>query len=206
MRNLTQWLFQRPLHDVDSDGVISFKLQLVQCGDAAKQRHAAARNDAFLDCRACGMHSVFNASLLFLQLGFRCRAHFNHRNSAHQLRQPLLQFLAVVIGSGVFDLRAHLFHAAFDVRRLARAFDERGVVLINRNFLDAAQVLDLHVLKLDAEVFGQRLATGEDGDVFEHRFAAIAEARSLHGSAIAACRGACSPRGWQVLRLRCLPR
>jgi hypothetical protein len=35
-------------------------------------------------------------------------------------------------------------------------------------------------LELDAEVFGDELAAGEDRDVFEHRLAAIAEAGSLH--------------------------
>ena len=36
-------------------------------------------------------------------------------------------------------------------------------------------------LKLDAEVFGDGLAAGEGGDVFEHRLATIAEAGSLDG-------------------------
>ena len=35
------------------------------------------------------------------------------------------------------------------------------------------------VLELDAEVLGDHLAAGEDGDVLEHRLAAIAEARRL---------------------------
>ena len=37
------------------------------------------------------------------------------------------------------------------------------------------------VLELDAEVFGDQLAAGEDGDVFEHGLAAVAEARRLDG-------------------------
>jgi hypothetical protein len=36
--------------------------------------------------------------------------------------------------------------------------------------------------QLDAEVFGDGLAAGEDGDVLQHGLAAIAEARSLDGS------------------------
>ncbi len=39
-------------------------------------------------------------------------------------------------------------------------------------------------LKLDAEVFGDALAAGEDGDVFHHGFAAIAEAGGLDGANI----------------------
>ncbi len=42
--------------------------------------------------------------------------------------------------------------------------------------------LELDVLELDAEVFGDELAAGEDGDVFQHGLAAIAEARGLDGA------------------------
>src|SRR4029079_4872160 len=38
-----------------------------------------------------------------------------------------------------------------------------------------------YVLELDAEVFRDRLATGQDGDVLEHGLAAIAEARRPDG-------------------------
>ena len=67
---------------------------------------------------------------------------------------------------------------------LPRAFDDRGVVLVDGDFLGAAEVLELHVLELDAEVFGDGLAAGQDGDVFEHGLAAIAKARSLDGGAL----------------------
>jgi Tripartite tricarboxylate transporter family receptor len=40
--------------------------------------------------------------------------------------------------------------------------------------------VERHVLQLDAEVFRDRLAAGEDGDVLQHRLAAVAEARRLH--------------------------
>src|SRR5207244_12436945 len=37
-------------------------------------------------------------------------------------------------------------------------------------------------LELDAEVFADELAAGEDGDVFAHGFAAITEARRFDGA------------------------
>ncbi len=162
----------------------SCELELFESRDAANQRHAAAGNDAFLDCRAGGVHGVFDASLLFLQLGFGCRADFDYGNAADQLGQPLLQLFLVVVGGGVFDLRADLPHAAFDLAGLAGAFDDRGVVLVDGDLLGAAEILDLHVLELDAEIFGDGLAAGEGGDVFEHGLAAIAEARSLNRGAL----------------------
>src|SRR6202030_4296989 len=96
----------------------------------------------------------------------------------------LLELFLVVIAGGVFDLRADLLDATFDFGGLACAFDDRGVVLVDGDFLGAAEVLKLHVLELDAEVFGNGLAAREGGDVFEHRFAAIAKAGGLDGGAL----------------------
>ena len=64
---------------------------------------------------------------------------------------------------------------------LAVAFNDRRVVFVDRDFLGATEVLDLDVLELDAEVFANHLATGQDGDVFEHCFATITETGSLDG-------------------------
>ena len=64
---------------------------------------------------------------------------------------------------------------------LPRALDDRGVVLVDGDLLGLAQVLELDVLELDAEVLGDGLAAGEDRDVLEHGLAAVAEARGLDG-------------------------
>ena len=64
---------------------------------------------------------------------------------------------------------------------LPGAVDDRGVLLVDADPLGAAEHVERDVLELDAEVFGDHLAAGEDGDVFEHRLAAIAEARRLDG-------------------------
>ncbi len=48
-------------------------------------------------------------------------------------------------------------------------------------FLAWPRSAHLDVLQLDAQIFGDGLATGEDGDVLQHGLAAIAEARSLDG-------------------------
>ena len=92
----------------------SCKLKLLERRNAAKQRHAAAGDDAFLDRGARGVHGVLDASLLLLQLGLGRRAHFDHRHAAHQLGQALLQLFPVVVGGGFFDLSAELLDAAFD--------------------------------------------------------------------------------------------
>ena len=169
------------LHDVDPDLLIAFEFQLIECGRATRQRHASARDNAFLDCRAGRVHGVFDTSFLLFHLGLGRRAHFDHRHAADQFRQPLLQLLAVVVAGGLFDLAANLFHAAFDLAMLAFAFDNGGVVLVDGYLLGLPEVAHLDVFELDAQVFGDGLAAGQNGDVLQHGLAAIAEARGLDG-------------------------
>ena len=66
----------------------------------------------------------------------------------------------------------------------AGAVDDGGVVLVHRDALGAAQVLQTDAFQLDAGLFHDGLAAREDADVFEHRLAAIAEAGSLDGAGV----------------------
>src|SRR5262249_28121529 len=123
-----------------------------------------------------------DARLLLSQLGFGRRADFDDGDAADQLRESFLQLLAVVVRSRLFDLGANLANAAFDLGSLAGAFDDGRVVFINDDLLGATEVLNLNAFELDAEVFSDGLAAGQHGDVAEHGFAAVAEARSLDGA------------------------
>jgi len=71
----------------------------------AQKRHATARTIAFFDRRLRGVHRILDASLLLLHLGLGGRADLDDRHAAHELRQPLLELLAVVIRRAVLDLR-----------------------------------------------------------------------------------------------------
>src|SRR5438270_3241394 len=142
---------------------------------------AATRDDSLFYGRARRVHRVFHAGFLFLPFGFGCGADFDHGYATDQLRQPLLQLLAVVIAGSLLDLAADFFYAAFDLGVLALTFDHRGVVLVDGDLLGLAEIADLHVLQLDAEIFRDGLATREDRDILQHRLATIAESRSLHG-------------------------
>src|SRR5712672_216360 len=184
VRNLASRLFESALHDADANRFVIMQLELLDRSEATEQRGAAAGNDAFFDRCASGVHGVLNASFLFLQLGFGCRAHLDDRNAANQLGKALLELFLVVVGGGVLDLLADLLDAAFDFGGLAAAFNDGGVVLVDDDLLGAPEVFHLNVLELDAEVFCDGFAAGEGGDVFEHRFAAISEARGLDRSAL----------------------
>src|SRR5271157_4150445 len=179
--DLTQRLFERAAHDVGADLFVAFQLQGLDGITAAHQRDAAAGNDAFLHRSAGGVHRVFDAGLLLLHFGFGGRTDLDDGHAADELRQPLLQLLAVVVAGGLLDLAADFLHPAFDVAWLALALDDGGVVLVDGDLLGLAQIVHVNVLELDAEIFRDGLAAGQSCDVLQHGFAAIAEARGLDG-------------------------
>ncbi len=125
------------------------------------------------------MQSIFHACFLLLHFTFGGGTDIDHGDTAGQLGQTLLELFAVVIGGGFLDLAANLVDATLNISGLAVAFHDGGVVLINDDGLGAAEIGELEVFKLQAEVLGNALAAGQDGDVFEHGFAAIAEARGF---------------------------
>src|SRR4029079_332501 len=94
-------------------------------------------------------------------------------DAAAEFGQAFLQFFAVVVRRGLFDLTADLVHAALDLGALAVAFNDRRVFFVDDDALGAAEIFERNILELDAEVFGDAAATSENRDVFEHGFAAI---------------------------------
>src|SRR5207237_9844588 len=105
----------------------------------------------------------------------------DHGNAAGELRQPLLQLLLVVVGRGLLDLRLDLGDARFDVGLLAGTVHDRGVLFLDHHFFGAPEHVHSNLVEFDAEILADRLSTGEDRDIFEHRLAAVAESRSLDG-------------------------
>src|SRR6202166_3081440 len=173
---------QRLAHDLDAGLlVVVLGAQALELLGGAQQGDAAARYDAFFDRRTGRMHRVINAILALLHLDFGRAADADHRDAARELGQTFLQLLTVVVRGGFLDLRLDLIDARLDVGPLAGAVDDGGVLLVDHHLLGAAEHVERDVLELDAEIFRDRLAAGQDRDVLQHGLAAIAEARSLDG-------------------------
>src|SRR5205085_8074414 len=183
LRDLADRRLERALHDLDAGldvGILG--LELLDRLLAAQQRDAAARHDAFLDRGAGRIERVLDAVLLLLDLDLGRAADADHRDAARELREPLLELLAIVIRGGFLDLLFDLADACLDVLLLAGAVDDRGLLLLDDDLLGAAEHLQGHILELDAEILGDQLTAGQHRDILEHRLAAIAEARGLDGS------------------------
>src|SRR5271165_963281 len=200
--DLAQRRHDRLADHVDAEAlVVVLGLQVRQHLARARQSHAAAGHDAFLDGRARGVQRVVDAVLALLHLDLGRAADADDRNPAGELRQTLLQLLAVVVRGGLLDLRADLIAAALDVVALAGALDDRGVLLLDENPLRLAENVQGDVLELDAEVLADDLTAGQDGDVLEHRLAAITEARRLHCRDLQAAAQLVDNQGRQRLAL-----
>src|SRR5947208_10149476 len=180
--DLAGWIRQRLADDFDA-GVLVADLgaSSLEMLDGEQQGVAAARHDAFLNRRTGRLHRVIHAILALPHLDFGRAADADHRDAARELGQTLLQLLTVVVRGGFLDLRPDLLHARLDVGLLAGAADDGGVFLVDHHLLGATEHLQGDVLELDAEIFRDRLTTGQNGDVLQHGLAAIAEARSLDG-------------------------
>ena len=149
----------------------------------ADESDAAAGDDAFFHGRAGRVEGVFDAGLLFLHLGLGRGADIDDGDAAGELGEALLELLAVVVAGGFLDLAADLARRGPGCRTFLPSPSMIVVFSLSiDDALGAAEVFERDVLELDAEVFAEETAAGEDGDVFEHGLAAIAEARGLDGA------------------------
>src|ERR1700754_4160180 len=201
-RDLLERGLQRDLDDVRAGGLVTVQAQtLEQAGTGLDQGDAAAGDDALLDGRLRVANGVLDAVLALLQLDLGGRADLDHRNTAGQLGQALLQLLAVVVGVGLLDLGADLVPPAGDLVGVASTLDDRGLVLGDADPAGRAQQAQVSVLQLEADLFADDRATGEDRDVLQHGLAAVAEARGLDGDGLEGAAHLVDDQGGQRLAL-----
>src|SRR5690606_14379235 len=171
-------LLERLLQGLADDGgtgrLVAAQLQLVEgLGTGLEQGHATTGDDALLD-RGLGVPDrVLDAVLALLELDLGRGTGLDDRDTAGQLGETLLQLLAVVVGVGPLDLGADLVDPAGDRLGVTGTVDDRGLVLGDDDLAGAAEQVEGGVLELEADLLGDDLAAGEDGDVLEHRLAAV---------------------------------
>ena len=127
------------------------------------------------------MQRIFHPGLLFLHLDLGGRADLDDRHTAGELRHPLLQLFAIVVGGGFLDLLVDLLDPALDLGCATGPVDDGGVFLADLDLLGFAEVLQARLLQRQADLLGDHLAAGEDGDILQHGLAPVAEAGRLHG-------------------------
>ena len=112
-----------------------------------------------------------------------------------------LELLLVVLALGLLHLAADLVDPLLDLGLLAGPLDDRRAVLFDLDLLGLAELVELDVLQLEAEVLADERAAGQDGDVAEHRLAAVAEAGGLDGADVQDAAELVDDQGRQRLAL-----
>ena len=127
------------------------------------------------------MQSIFHAGLLFLHFDFGRSTDLDEGNAARQLRHAFLKLFTVVVARGGIDLLTDVLHAFGDGFGLAGAVDDRGVFLRHFDALGGTELFKRRLIKRKTQIRRDDGGTRQNGNVFEHGLAAVAEARGLHG-------------------------
>ncbi len=174
-RDLSHRFFQRPAKNGHPDLLIAVQFDIIHGLDRTEVGHTATGDDAFFHCRPGGMQRILDAGFLFFHLHLGGRTDIEHRDPAGELGQPFLQFLAIIVRSGVFNLCLNLIDASLDILFLAGALHDGGIIFGNGDTFGLAQVIDSGIFQLEAAFFGHHSSPGEGRDVFQHGFPAVTE-------------------------------
>ena len=139
--------------------------------------------------------------LALLELHLGGSSGLDHRNTAGQLGQTLLQLLAVVIGIAVLDLGTDLGHPTGDGLGISGTLDDGGLILGHDDLAGLAEQRGVGGLQGEADLFADDLTTGEDGHVLQHRLATVTEARRLDGDGLEGAADLVDDQGAQSLTL-----
>ena len=128
------------------------------------------------------MQGIFDTSLLLFHLRLGSGTDAQNGNTAGQLGQALLQLLAIVVAGRGFDLLLDLTGACLDLIGITSTIYNGRIVFVHDNALGLTEVVERGILELVAFLLGDDRTAREDGNVFEHGLATIAESRCLDGS------------------------
>src|SRR5450631_3278183 len=112
---LANGLFQGAAQDHRTRCGITRQVQVIKSLDSVQQSDATTGDHAFFDTGAGGGECILDTCLTIFQFNFGASADFNNGNTTGQFCQALLQFLAVVIAGGIFDLGFDLAYAILNI-------------------------------------------------------------------------------------------
>ena len=133
------------------------RLSLSSAVEAADERHAAAGDDALLDGRAGRVQRVLDARLLLLHLDLGRRADVDDGDAADELREALLELLAVVVARS--SPRSARGSASRGASMSAFLPAPSTIVVLSLSTvmrLARPRSFERDVLELEAEVLGDR--------------------------------------------------
>src|SRR5580700_4963407 len=201
MKELAERRLHGVTYDVEAKGFVALKVKLVECFLRPDERDAASGQDAFFYGSACGLQRSLDSRLFFFQLLLGCGANVDDRDTRGESGQTLDELFAIVVVLGFVDLKANLLGTGLNVRRVAGCLDDGSSFMIDDNVLCPAELLDLNFRQFDSKFRGDGLAPGQNANVFEYRFASLAEPRRTDGHDLERATELVDDQGCQGLAL-----
>ncbi len=172
---------QRVGEDVHPERLVTGErvAQLLQRAARLNQCATAARDDALLDRRLRRGYGVLDPVLAFLERGLGGGADLDHRDTAGQLGQPLLQFLAVPVRIAGLDLALELLDPVGNGVVGAATVDDHACVLADHHATCGAQNVQPHLAQQQPDIGVDHLCAGDDRQILQEGLAAVTEERRL---------------------------
>ena len=154
--------------------------QLVQSLARIKQSNTAAGDNAFFNRSTGCIQGIIDTVFFLFNFNFGSAADFQNSNTAGNFSQSFLQLFTVIIGGRFFNLFTNLSRAGSNQILLAVTVNDSRVIFGNFDSFRRTQHIQSNIFNLHAQLFGNNLSTGQNGNILQHGFAAIAETRSLN--------------------------
>ena len=149
--------------------------------------HTTTGHDAFFHSSTCSAESIVAAVFFLLLFGFAGSTHFEHAHATGEFAKAFLEFFLVVVARRVSDFALDEFDALSDVLFRTGTIDDGRVVLRYRNLFGRTEHFEGGLFEFQALFLTDDHTTRENGNVFEHRFAAVAETRSFDSANLELC-------------------
>ena len=140
---------------------------------------ATCNNTFFYCCTSCTKCIIYTVFLL-LHLHLRSSTYIQLGNTTCEFCQTLLQFLLIIGRFCGSNLRLDLSHTSSNILFSTCTIDDCCVILINSHALSCTQHVDSSGFEFDTFLLANHSASCENSNIFEHLFATVAKARSLH--------------------------
>src|SRR5699024_3001805 len=112
-------------------------------------------------------YGVFDTSFAFFKLNFGGSAGTDYGNTASQLGQTRLQFLAILVGSRGFDLTADLGDTTRNLLGVASSCIDDGLILAAYALAGGSRPVYGGVFQVEAYFFANALTSCQHGGVLE---------------------------------------
>ena len=172
------------LDDVDTDLLVEVSdglLELVEASGGVEEGGTTSGKNTLGDGGTSGVEGVLETVLLLVDLDLGGSADLDDGDTAGELGESLVELLLLVGGGGLALGLADGLAAVSNGLAVAGAVEDDGLVLVDGDLLAGAEEVDGGVLELLAELGGDELAAGEDGEILEGGLAVVTEAGGLDG-------------------------